>query len=500
MLKKTLIANYIGQGWSALMGFAFLPAYIHYLGIESYALVGFFAILQAWLSLLDMGMSTALNREFARFTGGDGSCETIRDLLRSVEIVVLALAFLIIIGVASSSSWMATYWVASKNLSIDVVVQFFMVAGLVIALRFIEGVYRSALVGLQQQVLYNVIASVMATVRGLGAVAVLRWVSPSLNAFIFWQAVVSIITVAILVPLVYCKIPKSVRSGRFSFHALGKIRDFAGGVLGMTVLSMLLTQVDKIMLSKLLSLSEFGYYILASTTAGVTSVLLGPITQAFFPRLCELHARGDRVKLAETFHHGAQLVTIMIGSSAIVLIMLSETFLRLWTHDEQLATLVAPLLALLVLGNLLNSLMWIPIQIQLAFGWTSLIIRANILLVIVIVPAILLVTPRFGAIGAAWIWVILNASYVIFGMHFICRRLLKEEKWGWYFQDVLFPIGACLAGVVTTLMFFDPAERGLIAELAKLILAASAGFIAAILAAGRIRKLLHHQFTNWFVK
>jgi O-antigen/teichoic acid export membrane protein len=79
VLKKNLIANYLGQGWTALMGLAFIPLYIKYLGIEAYGLIGLFAIIQAWLSLLDMGMTPMLGREMARSTGGSHTAQSIRD-------------------------------------------------------------------------------------------------------------------------------------------------------------------------------------------------------------------------------------------------------------------------------------------------------------------------------------------------------------------------------------------------------------------------------------
>ena len=44
MLKRNLIANYVGQGWAALIGLVFIPLYIKYLGIESYGLIGLFAV------------------------------------------------------------------------------------------------------------------------------------------------------------------------------------------------------------------------------------------------------------------------------------------------------------------------------------------------------------------------------------------------------------------------------------------------------------------------
>ena len=82
-LKKNVIANYFGQGWQALMSLVFVPLYIKYLGMEAYGLIGIFAVLQAWLVLLDMGMKPAMAREMARFTGGAHNAQSIRDLLRS---------------------------------------------------------------------------------------------------------------------------------------------------------------------------------------------------------------------------------------------------------------------------------------------------------------------------------------------------------------------------------------------------------------------------------
>ena len=83
-MKKILLANYFGQGWSALMGIAFLPLIIKSIGAEAYGLVGVYAMLQAWFALLDMGITPTLNREMARYIGGAHSSQSIRDLLRSL--------------------------------------------------------------------------------------------------------------------------------------------------------------------------------------------------------------------------------------------------------------------------------------------------------------------------------------------------------------------------------------------------------------------------------
>jgi len=498
MLRRNLIANYLGQGWVALMGLAFIPLYIRYLGIEAYGLIGLYAVLQAWFGLLDMGMTPTLGREMARFTGGTRSTESIRDLLRSIEIIAAGIAVLMAAGIAMGSTWIATSWLKAEDLPVSVVAQAFGIMGLVTALRFVEGVYRSAIVGLQRQVLLNVVNSTMATLRGFGAVGVLVWIAPTLQAFFIWQGLVSIATVAILAATTYRTLPRAARTGRFSLDALRGVWRFAGGMLGITFLASLLTQVDKILLSNLLGLSDFGYYTLAAVVAGALYMLVSPITQAFYPRLCELHAQNDRAVLVDTYHNGAQLVSVIAGSAAIVLMLFAETFLRLWTQDADLATRVSPLLTLLMLGNLLNGLMHIPYLTQLAHGWTGLTIRINIIAVLLIVPAILWVTPRFGAEGAAWVWVCLNAGYLTIGVHFMYRRILTAEKWRWYGQDVLMPLGAGLFGASLLAMLWPKDYTGPGADSLLLALAAGLTLTLSLSAATRTRrKVLGHLRYYW---
>ena len=54
------------------MSLAFVPLYIKFMGIESYGLVGIFVSLPALFGVLDMGLSTTLNRELTKAFSGTG--------------------------------------------------------------------------------------------------------------------------------------------------------------------------------------------------------------------------------------------------------------------------------------------------------------------------------------------------------------------------------------------------------------------------------------------
>jgi hypothetical protein len=105
-------------------------------------------------------------------------------------------------------------------------------------------------------------------------------------------------------------------------------------------------------------------------------------------------------------------------------------------------------MAVLALGTFLNCLMWVPYQMQLAYGWMSLTIIFASIAVAILVPAIFLMVPIFGPIAAAWIWVILNGSHCLIEVHFMYRRILKTEKWAWYWGDVMLPLGAAVSVVM----------------------------------------------------
>ena len=454
-MRRNVIANYLGQGWVAAMGLAFLPVYIRYLGVEAYGLIGLFAVMQAWLALLDIGMTPTLGREMARFTAGAHTAQSIRDLLRSLELVCFAMAIVICTAVWAASGWLASDWLKAEKLPLEIVRGALAVMAFVVAFRFVEGIYRSALFGLQRQVWYNGANAALATLRNVGALVVIARVSPTIEAFFLWQAFVSMLSVVVFAWGVHRALPRAPAPPKFSTDALLGVWRFAGGMTGITLLAILLTQIDKVLLSRLLSLEAFGYYTLAATVSGALYLVITPITTALFPRLVELVSQGDRNALAGAYHRGAQLVAMLTAPAAILLAFFGEGVLFAWSGNVDLARNAGPILSALALGTFLNGLMYVPYQLQLAHGWTSFALKTNIVAVSLLVPTIFWVVPRHGALGAAWVWIALNAGYVLVGIQLMHRRLLPTEKWRWYVRDVGLPaIGTTVALLLAS--YFKP--------------------------------------------
>lgn len=435
------------------MAIAFVPVYIKYLGIEAYGLIGLFVVIQAWLVLLDMGMTPTLTREMARFEAGEHSPQAIGNLLRTLEIVCLGVAVLICSGMVLAADWLANHWLQADGLAPQTMQTAVCIAGLVIALRFVEGLYRGAIFGLQRQVWFNAANAGVSTVRGVGVIGVLAWVAPTVEAFLLWQLALAIVPVVLYAWKTHSVLPRTPQRVRFSSRALADVWRFAGGMMATTALVLLLTQVDKLLLSRLLSLEAFGYYVLASAVAAALQMMLGPITAAVYPRMVTLVADSDPTPLVKLFHFAAQLITVALVPAALVLAFHAQGVLFAWSGDAVLAAQAAPALSVLVLGTLLNGLLHVPYQLQLAHGWTGLGIKANLVAVAVLVPAILWLVPIYGGIAAAWIWVALNAGYLIVSAPVMFRRLLPSEQRSWYVHDLGIPSAGALAALMLTLTF-----------------------------------------------
>lgn len=477
------------------MSLAFIPFYIHFMGIESYGLVGFYTALQGALMLLDFGFSTTMNREMARFSAQPEKAQEARDQVRTLEVIYWGIGIVILAGILAGAPLIARYWVKADRLSVDTLRQVVMIMGVVSALQWPISFYTGGLMGLQRQVLLNGINATMATVRGLGAVLILWLVSPTILAFFAWQIITSALHTLLLTFSLWRCLPSAEQPPRFQKKLLLTIWHFAAGMSAISVVTLVLTQMDKVILSNLLTLKNFGYYALASVVANGLSTLFGPIFTAVFPSFSRLVVLGDQVELKQLYHRSCQMVSVVVLPVAVVIVFFSPEILWLWTGDTITVENTYWLVRLLVIGSLLNGLMHLPYALQLAHGWTRLTFYSNLAAVIALVPLLVWLAPSYGALGAAAVWVALNAGYVLVSLQFMHHRLLRGELWRWYIEDVGLPLLAALllAGLGRGLLI---SQLPKLAMLLYLGFVTSLAFLASGLSASHIRKWIFSRLTG----
>lgn len=437
-LSRNLLAGVTNSIWAALIGLAVVPFYLKYLGVEAYGLIGFFVTTQAVLSLLDMGMAPTINREVARCSAL-GNLTEAGKLLHTLAVVYWGMAALIAVLIISLAPLIADYWLQSKQLSSQAISRAVILMGFVVACRWPIGLYQGALIGAQRLALSSAVNLVMATIGSLGAVAVLVFVSPTIEAFFIWQACTGIVH-AIAMRLTAWRIIGKSDQIKFDFVKFKSVWRFTAGMSGISLTSLLFTQLDKLMLSKMLSLEEFGYYMLATVVVSGLHVMISPVFNVIYPRMTALVATGDTVGLTDFYRVGTRLLLAVLFPAAMVLAIFSEDLVRVWTGNLGIAISVAPVMALLAVGSALNGVMHFPYALQLAYGMTWIPLLINIVLMCFIAPLIIFLTQTYGALGGAMAWVTTAVAYLFLGPWLTHRFMLKNVGSKWLFQDVGIPL------------------------------------------------------------
>jgi len=496
-VKLNIIANFAGSGWAALMSLVFVPVYIRFMSIEAYGLIGFYTILQGAFQILDFGLSPTMNREMARYLALPEKAGEASDFVRTLEVGYWMLGAVIGVGVWGSAPFIAAHWLRSGTIPVDVVQQIVRIMGIVFFLQWPLSFYQGGLMGLQHQALLNGINMVTATLKNGGAALILWLVSPTIKAFFVWLIVISAIQVALTTISFWRRLPPSSHPPRFTKHLLRNVWRFAVGISGIAISAMILTQLDKVILSRLLNLKMFGYYTLAGVVSnGLATMLIGPVFNALFPRFSMLAAVGDQTTLRELYHRASQFMAALVLPVAAVLVFFSFDIMRLWTGSTETALNTSAIVSVLVVGTALNGLMTLPYALQLAHGWTSIGLRINIFLIITLVPGIFFMTTYYGAVGAAAVWVALNTLYMLVGVPLTHRRLLVGEAWRWVSEDVGLPLAVSVlaVGIGRGLIASPMPPVATVVSLSTVLLSALA---AAIFSAPKMRAWAFGQLTRF---
>jgi len=487
-VRFNIAANIAAQAWSILLAIACTPFYIKFLGIEAYGLIAFYLILQSVLQLLDLGLGATVNREVARYSGlrERADASAFAAFVVTLERWYWVLGIIVGMGLFLALPVISNWWLRPERLSQADIAESARFFGLLALLQWPSIFYQSALMGLQRQVVLNVIQMPFAALASIGGL-IFIWLGPrSVAALLGWQAAVLLCQTALIYFYFWTHIGIGRAGARIDLDVWRKHWRFSLGMSAISVTGLVLTHLDKLILSRLLPLQSFGHYSLAGTVARGLYVLITPVFSAYFPRLSALVAEGDAASVRLCYHTATQVMAVLILPLAAMIALFPREIIFLWLRDWELATTIAPLATLLVIGTCLNGLMNVPFALQLAHGRTSIGLIINICLVVILVPSIIYATLHYGALGGATMWAVVNALYLTVGIPATHKYLLNGDLKDWAFKDVLPPLLAAI--FVTSLgRVLIPADLPAIYSLTALAGLWILATLAALLSSGQMR-------------
>jgi O-antigen/teichoic acid export membrane protein len=450
--RRNVVANYASQIYVTLIGIVMVPFYVKYMGVEAYGLVGFFVMLQAWFQLLDMGLTPTMARETARFQGGGTDALSLRRLLRALEGIFIVVAILGATLLMAGASTIASHWLKVEQLPLSEVEHAIMLIAVIVALRWVCGLYRGAVNGFERLVWLSGFNAAVATARFVLVIPLFIYVGASPTHFFVFQLAVALSELLVLVAQTYHLLPKAdftpgSRISAWDWKPLRGVLKFSLTIAFTSSVWVLVTQTDKLVLSKLLPLTEYACFTLAVLLASGVMIVSGPISGALMPRMTRLHAQGDEEGLIRLYRNATQLVAAIAIPASLVLAVFAEEILLAWTGDADIAAKSAPVLRLYALGNGILALGAFPYYLQFAKGDLKLHLIGNALFVALLIPSLIWATWRHGMIGAGYSWLSANAVYFLLWVPLVHTRFSKGLHLKWLKRDVGGVLALAASGV-----------------------------------------------------
>jgi len=452
------IANLGGNFASIGISLLLIPLYIKYLGLEAYGLIGFFTTISAYVAVLDFGLLSSLANKMSSYKSSESSKDETVDILSSVEnlfIGVLAVAALIWFFAAD---FLSTAWFKENSLGMDRLKIILLLMGATTLIRFFGNIFRSTLLGLCDQIYLNISTSIFSMLRGVVVVFGL-YISPSILTFFLLQLLTTLLEV-LFFRLRVCKIldikwtfPDANFSTLRQFYKIGVINALC------VLLWVSLTQIDKLILSKMLSLKEFGEVSISLSIVNLLPVFSASILQAFTPDLVASRGANQGQRFAEVFIKILTLTSLVMWPIVSSISAFSNEIIWAWTGSKEIqAANYLPYYAIAQCFVGLNAILY---SIQFAKNDISLHFKINIFFTMGSIALLCWSTNKFGVEGASLTWLGANSLYTIFITPVIINRFVPSAKSNDIVKPLLFiPIASMMiAFIVRELLFSNGLSR-----------------------------------------
>lgn len=405
-IRRNIIANYVGIFAITAGPILAIPWYLKLLGPENFGLISFATTLQAFLTLLESGISQVAAREFAvRMNQTTEGKKKAAQLLRALERVYWLIAAAGCAATLLMSGLISENWLALNKDLEPSGKQAIWSAAFIFLFQFPGALYRSFLTSAQNQVRLNGILTIFIVLRHVPGIALLT-IRPQLSTYFAWNIISIAMETAVRRHYSWTATGTKKESLHLEKMEIYSILKGASSMSAAVLLGALSTQMDKILLTKMVAIELFGYYAVASTLAAGAIQMIQPVVQAMAPKIMQNATNQNALNLLNVKLTG--LIALIILCGAITFFGMGKPFLTLWLKNQSTAEQVYELLKLLLIGSSLNALYHVGYFNWLARGQAGRIFLINIVSLGICLASIPALVRSFGIVGATFGFIAMN--------------------------------------------------------------------------------------------
>lgn len=480
-LFSNVVALAIARIARTALQFFITPVILMLLGPEQYGLVAFSMTLQMVFLIFDQALSPTVIREFGRMEHHEHTARDSWNLFHTFERLSFSFAALIGIGVIMCAPYIADTWLNAHTLDRESVVTSVRLMGVWLAAQWPTLFYASCFTGLQRQGVVSALTVAILVTQTALAVAVLHFWRSDVSLYIAIQAVFMFILSLSMRAYLTQIMPRANTKPRFDTDLLKSVHHFASGTFVIGITTVILTQADKILAAKWVSLNDYAAYGLAfAATAQFVTLLLTPLNMAIQPVMARMMKHPDQDGNAQSYHRLCQMIALTTFTCLGMIAFYAKPLLTLWLGETSpLVEPVSVMIPLIALGYALNAASMMPAILQMATGWIRLKIAMNIVLSVLFVPAFYFLFPAQNMMAGPILWVALNLVYIFIETPLVHRKFFKGEYANWLLRDVLLP-GLLAVAIFTASRALLPDNQNSWIELAFGIATTAISFLALL--------------------
>lgn len=430
-------ANFFGLIYTTIIGIVILPLYLFHLGGDAFGLIGLFLMLQTWLQIFDLGISPLFSREAARARAAQNDYLRLKHLLRSFEIIILSISTLLFIAIFTTRNWISNHWLQAGNLDTHTISICLILMASAVCLRLPTTLYKSGLQGLERQVILNISNITIVSLKFIGGWLLVKYITQDIVDFFVYQLLIGVIETICVAILCYKCIPVSSRTSLSIYWSeLQPVLPFASGLAYLATIWVILSQVDKFILSSILSLTEFGYFTLATILAAGISQLGTPISQAILPRMTYLISNNESVQMITLYRQSTRAMACLIVPCTGMIAFYSHEFVFIWTGNLDTAEWIGPILLWISLGHGIMALGAFQYYLQYAYGKLRMHVIFSSFMASIQIPLLIYTAHNYGVYEMSYCWFALRLFSFLLWTPVVHHFYAPGIHLRWFFSDI----------------------------------------------------------------
>jgi len=415
-LMQNIVTNYLAVAWLGGLSLLLIPVYLRLLGPQQWGLVAVCMTVQAVWGLLDAGLGQIMPRDVARAQGDRAALARIYRLYASAY-GVLGLAGFILGQLAVD--WLAGTWLQADGLARGQIEWALRLVLLQFLFQFANQAATGYWSGSEQQALLNVRQCVFTTLKHATALTgVAFWRTDALGylaGFVLWSMVEWAWNRRAVWRQLGCPGAGGVRGAELLLLARQ-----AGALAVGVLIGILLSQMDRLVLSRIVDVTAFGRYVIVTQLGFALLQLQYPLMRAYFPRVVRDDEQGAP---ARSLRQLGLALLVLCALPCAGLALFAPWLLQLWLGDPQVVLDVVAPLRLMLLAVVLNAAYHVIYQRMLARGASGQVMRINLIALLCVLAWLPWAAGRFGIVAGGGAWVLVSLVQLTLG------------GWWWRRQD-----------------------------------------------------------------